>query len=186
MFATDRTSLKLDDVCQVMQIGFQNIDAIVEEERQIQRTFDNVGVIVDDEIPLQFVYLIHLSSHLTNSEADMDRVAAAAGELLKKPCRNQHGESILHVACDAFPVCDERYPNRHCDLPSEEAVHVLLKADAGTNARDNAGNTPLHTAVFSHTRACDENDHFAAAITSKEQNIINLLLKFGAHFDVGK
>ena len=52
--------------------------------------------------------------------------AASAFPLIKKPYRNQHGECILHVACDAFPVCDERYPNRHCPLPSEEVVHILL------------------------------------------------------------
>ena len=36
MFVVDRTSLSLDDVCEVVRIGFQNMDAVVEDERRIQ------------------------------------------------------------------------------------------------------------------------------------------------------
>ena len=44
MFVVDHTSLSLDDVCEVVRIGFHNIDAVVEDERLTQLEFENVEI----------------------------------------------------------------------------------------------------------------------------------------------
>ncbi|XP_007895570.1 protein fem-1 homolog C [Callorhinchus milii] len=83
---------------------------------------------------------------------------------LKLNSRGKAGFSPLHLAVDKDTTSVGRYPV--CKFPSLQVTAMLLECGADFNSRDLDSNSPLHIAA--------RNNH---------PEIMNLLIKAGAHFD---
>ncbi|XP_037078881.1 protein fem-1 homolog C-like [Pollicipes pollicipes] len=76
------------------------------------------------------------------------------------------GQTPLHVACTGDAATMGRYPI--CAFPSLPVVDLLLETGSDPNARDHAGNTPLHA---------------LAANKSFRSDVMRALIEAGAHVD---
>ena len=120
------------------------------------------------------VILLHLLSLLGSLS---DRLAAeresrllreAAYRLVRLDARDAAARAALHLACSGETAVVGRYPV--CAFPSPLLTGLLLDVGAAPDARDAAGNTPLHVAVTATPADC-------------RVKLVRLLLAGGAHLD---
>ena len=117
-------------------------------------------------ITLHLLCLINKLTPLLSS-TQIEALNRAVYRLVKLDPAGNGGATPLHLACaketastvGRFPICG--FPNR-------AVVSLLLEAGAKPDARDNEGNTPLHT---------------LGANKSASREIVLALLKGGAHLD---
>uniref|UniRef100_A0A8C5PK32 Protein fem-1 homolog C n=1 Tax=Leptobrachium leishanense TaxID=445787 RepID=A0A8C5PK32_9ANUR len=83
---------------------------------------------------------------------------------LKLHPKGKNNFSPLHLAVDKNTTCVGRYPV--CKFPSLQVASILVECGADVDIRDSEKNSPLHIAAL--------NNH---------PDIMNLLIKSGAHFD---
>ena len=96
----------------------------------------------------------------------MHEVKAAVYQFVNVGARGRGGGSPLHLACARDSSSVGRYPI--CVFPSVPAISLLLECGADPNAKDNEGNSALHTAALNKPA---------------KPAVIQALLDNGAHFD---
>ena len=83
--------------------------------------------------------------------------------------RNDHGNTLLHMAAESNGVCDF-----YSEFPCPETMKLLLNAGFNVNATNNNGDTPLHVAVT--FKPSDDKIHVLTGM-------LEVLLKGGTHHD---
>ena len=116
-------------------------------------------------VALQIIYLAtKLYPNMT--KVHHQRLHEVVYRLVKLDPRTSDSQSLLHLAC-ATETMTTVGRNPVFIFPNREVVEILLKVGADTMSVDNHLNTPIH--ILANTRC--------------PQTILQLLLKYGAHFD---
>jgi len=118
------------------------------------------------------VILLHLVCLLTKLIPHLEpdkvfEVKQAVYEFVVVGVRGRGGCTPLHLACARDSSSVGRYPI--CVFPSVPAISLLLECGADPDARDEEGNTALHT---------------AAQNKPAKPAVIQALLEHGSHFDL--
>ena len=130
-------------------------------------------------IAMQFTYILwlKLNQYSSNNDnkniqntKDYIKITILARRLLSLNLRGNNGLTLFHICCGQSPI---KY-NHDKEPPNVEFVQFLLDVGADPSIQDFSGNTPLHYITY----YMNKNDKI-----NTWQNIVNILLKYGAHFD---
>ena len=104
------------------------------------------NLVEDFQLLLQLsLHMIHLISHLPQSEEEGFNFKRVVHQLVSANPRGQEGESLLHLSVDPkISLTSEEF---FSPFPSLAVVQILIDCGADINAVDHKRNTALHNSI---------------------------------------